>query len=212
MAAFAAASTLPILEPAGATPQPDPLPVWLPPQVSEVHVQPAAPIEAPAPEAFWHASLRDQQDLPTLVTAEAALESASWEVASEPTDVRPVAAVPAIERPSVVIHEPQPQSIPAVPAAETASARPQRPRAVVRTPGTDRAVVSSAVVLAPLAAQAAADTSGARSDAPELVMAAPVEMWFGDSRVGVKQGTRTYEQFRRYADVLFDDLRAADKA
>jgi hypothetical protein len=33
-------------------------------------------------------------------------------------------------------------------------------------------------------------------------MAAPVEMWFGDARVGVKGGTATYDRFRKYADVL----------
>jgi hypothetical protein len=39
-----------------------------------------------------------------------------------------------------------------------------------------------------------------------------VEMWFGDHRVGVKHGTKTYDQFRRYADSLFDDLRGAGNA
>ena len=43
----------------------------------------------------------------------------------------------------------------------------------------------------------------------ELVMAAPVEMWFGESRIGVKAGTKTYAQFRKYADVLFADLHEA---
>ena len=38
-------------------------------------------------------------------------------------------------------------------------------------------------------------------------MVAPVEMWFGDARVGVKAGSKTYEQFRKYADVLLDDLK-----
>jgi hypothetical protein len=41
-------------------------------------------------------------------------------------------------------------------------------------------------------------------------MAAPVEMWFGEARVGVKAGTRTYAQFRRYADVLLRDLKGDD--
>ncbi len=59
---------------------------------------------------------------------------------------------------------------------------------------------------------ALAPESRERSHAPELVMAAPVEMWFGDHRVGVKHGTKTYDQFRRYADSLFDDLRAAGSA
>lgn len=48
---------------------------------------------------------------------------------------------------------------------------------------------------------------GLRADAPELTMVAPVEMWFGEARVGVKAGTKTYEQFRKYADVLLGDLK-----
>ncbi len=39
-------------------------------------------------------------------------------------------------------------------------------------------------------------------------MVAPVEMWFGEHRVGVKAGTKTYDQFRKYADVLLGDLKA----
>jgi hypothetical protein len=50
-------------------------------------------------------------------------------------------------------------------------------------------------------------TSGSQPE--DIVMAAPVEMWFGESRIGVKAGTKTYERFRKYADVLFADLHAA---
>jgi hypothetical protein len=50
-----------------------------------------------------------------------------------------------------------------------------------------------------------------RAAAPEIVLTAPVEMWFGDYRVGVKEGTRTYQQFRRYADVMLADLGAAKR-
>ena len=46
-----------------------------------------------------------------------------------------------------------------------------------------------------------------RSQTPELVMVAPVEMWFGDARIGVKAGTKTYARFRKYADVLIDGLK-----
>ncbi len=44
------------------------------------------------------------------------------------------------------------------------------------------------------------------ADVPELVLETPVEMWFGDARVGVKPGSATDERFRKYADVLFTDL------
>jgi hypothetical protein len=43
-------------------------------------------------------------------------------------------------------------------------------------------------------------------------MEAPVEMWFGDSRVGVKAGTGTYDRFRKYADVLLEDLRSSRRS
>jgi hypothetical protein len=32
-------------------------------------------------------------------------------------------------------------------------------------------------------------------------------MWFGDHRVGVKQGTATFDRLQRYADTLLSDLR-----
>jgi len=57
------------------------------------------------------------------------------------------------------------------------------------------------------ALQTSFQDAGLRSQAPELVMVAPVEMWFGDARVGVKAGTKTYAQFRKYADVLIDGLK-----
>ena len=80
---------------------------------------------------------------------------------------------------------------------------PRRPRAHVRVALEPEAAGLSGLPaphesLAPL---------GLRSQAPELVMVAPVEMWFGAARVGVKAGTKTYEQFRRYADILLGDLK-----
>jgi hypothetical protein len=73
-------------------------------------------------------------------------------------------------------------------------------------------------VVAPMAASRATPMAPApdaglgvsRDAVAEFTLAAPVEMWFGEHRVGVKAGSRTYEQFRRFADTLFDDLKAAD--
>jgi hypothetical protein len=42
-------------------------------------------------------------------------------------------------------------------------------------------------------------------------MVAPVEMWFGDYRVGVKAGSKTHAQFRKYADVLLAELKGKGK-
>jgi len=39
---------------------------------------------------------------------------------------------------------------------------------------------------------------------------APVEMWFGEARVGVKQGSRTYDLLVGYAQVMIDDFKRAN--
>lgn len=43
----------------------------------------------------------------------------------------------------------------------------------------------------------------------EMRLAAPVEMWFGDARVGVRAGSATHERFMRYANNLLGDLHAS---
>lgn len=40
---------------------------------------------------------------------------------------------------------------------------------------------------------------------PELLIA-PVELWFGSTRVGVVRGSATHEEFERYASVLLSEL------
>lgn len=42
----------------------------------------------------------------------------------------------------------------------------------------------------------------------EQVLATPVELWFGDQRVAVREGSDTERRFQRFADVLFEDLRS----
>jgi hypothetical protein len=55
-----------------------------------------------------------------------------------------------------------------------------------------------------------ASSGASRDDVAELRLETPVEMWFGDSRVGVRPGTPTYERFRKYADVLLSDLNESE--
>lgn len=43
----------------------------------------------------------------------------------------------------------------------------------------------------------------------EYVMEAPVELWFGETRVGVRSGSDTERRFQRFAEVLFEELAAA---
>ncbi len=84
--------------------------------------------------------------------------------------------------------------------------RPARPHAHVRT-----RLSTPVDVLPPQSGgqvpEHSAATHGPRGATPVLTMVAPVEMWFGEARVGVKAGTKTYEQFRKYADVLLGDLK-----
>jgi hypothetical protein len=46
----------------------------------------------------------------------------------------------------------------------------------------------------------------------EYVMQAPVELWFGDVRVAVRSGSDTDRRFQRFAEVLFEELRASHPA
>ena len=118
----------------------------------------------------------------------------------------PAPPTPERPRPAVVVHAPRPEvvEVPELPRAETP--RP-RPRTHVR--GNLDSVLpveyESAVQPSPL--RTLLQGAMSRSQAPDLILAAPVEMWFGDARVGVKAGTRTYAQFRKYADVLLDGLK-----
>ena len=104
---------------------------------------------------------------------------------------------------TALVSEPILPSLPSPP-------RTQRPRMVVRSIDAVRPAPGPSPVLEPLVATAPTAAGATdRSDIEDIVMAAPVEMWFGDSRIGVKAGTKTYAQFRKYADVLFGDLKTA---
>jgi len=48
--------------------------------------------------------------------------------------------------------------------------------------------------------------------ADDYAMRAPVELRLGDTVIGVRHGSGTYDSFRKYADVLLDDLKATRRA
>jgi hypothetical protein len=75
---------------------------------------------------------------------------------------------------------------------------------VPRPPHAPEAVVPVAESI-----NAPASVPGRRPEIPERVLVAPVEMWFGDARVGVRAGTKTYDSFQRIAALLFEDLKHA---
>ncbi len=51
-----------------------------------------------------------------------------------------------------------------------------------------------------------ADVHESEADVPEIELSSPVEMWFGEHRVGVKEGSATFDRLQRYADTLLKDL------
>lgn len=181
----------------------------------------ALPMASPspvAPQPVWE-TVTDSAPLST--------PESQYEIPAEaPVVAEPIVAVP--EPPSVPVAELEPT--PALAAGPPLTSEPmavllasaptlpplfvpqrtQRPRTVVRSIDALRPASGPSPVLEPLATTAptSAGATG-RSDIEDIVMAAPVEMWFGDSRIGVKAGTKTYAQFRKYADVLFGDLKAA---
>lgn len=199
----------PVAEPASPAPLPVAAPAWQPPAPSVVPapvVPPAAAPVTPAPpdEDFWESVLREHQELPSVVSP--------TPVAQAPATPAPVLPVPEVvpsplPRPSTVVNvapAPQPPATPTAPAGRASN----RPRAVVRAV-PDAPVGSSP---SPVPAPASRELKRAASaSVPDIVLVAPVEMWFGESRIGVKPGTRTYDQFRKYADVLMADLKAAKK-
>ncbi len=104
----------------------------------------------------------------------------------------------------------QPPNVASAPAPSETIATPLvvpvsvvRPKAQVRAlPADPPEDGMPARLVSPLEAIAA---QSLQEESLDLV--APVEMWFGDYRVGVKAGSKTHKQFRKYADVLLGDLK-----
>jgi hypothetical protein len=134
-------------------------------------------------------------------------------------DVRPAAVVAAVAaRPS-----PEPEPVP-VWAPSEIGATPEALSGRQPVPSIDRGASerprahARAIPEDPLAstagtrpARAVEPSAPARQPAEFLEMVAPIEMWFGDYRVGVRSGSKTHAQFRKYADRLLDDLKGASR-
>ncbi|PKQ29154.1 MAG: hypothetical protein CVT60_06815 [Actinobacteria bacterium HGW-Actinobacteria-10] len=180
----------PIIAPEPA-PMPEPEPIIAP-----------EPEPAPAPEPIIAPE-------PAPTPAPLIVPPAAPVVPSTPTTPRP-------DRPRVnVPSQPVPPAQQERPRVGTPIREPEvRPAVVVRGPEAASSDTASEMPDAspklPIAAAPAG--SDARSKIPEHVLVAPVEMWFGDHRVGVKAGSKTYDQFQRMAQVLFDDLKQSKAA
>ncbi len=201
--------SVPTQMPAPEPPAPPELPVSLPVDVVEqewiaelvaeldtVEVAPApAPISAEDSVAKIIASFDAESTPPRPAVSVPATPIPPTEV--ERPKVAPPSR-PLEPRPAVVTHMTEP-----IPQAEP-FAHPQPVSPAPITPITEPADSVSAP-----ATQATTAVDSRVANVPDHEMVAPVEMWFGDARVGVKPGSKTYDRFQRIAQVLFDDLRQA---
>jgi len=181
---------------------PEPLTTSVEPEIAEAHgasepevaVEPSPPISLePAEPAISSTPVP-----PMVVEFEPALEAVSEPEPSVLPPIvsqapRPAATVPVAPIPPAL--EPRPQV--------AAVARPDEPRPQVVMH------VESTPPAAPAERVAFTEPSARESAGAEFELVAPVEMWFGDARVGVKPGSKTYDRFQRIAKVLFDDLQQA---
>lgn len=127
----------------------------------------------------------------------------------EPEPVAPIAPEPVVAVELVAVER-------VAPAPQT-SAEPPRPIATVRETPTPPAMEDRPRVLVterpeeprPAATVHVSSDPDRELAADSVVLVAPVEMWFGEARVGVKPGSKTYDRFQRIAKVLFDDLKQA---
>lgn len=194
------AALMPLAPAPAPPPAPEPLPESAPaPEPAPEPLPTPAPEPPPAPapagevaeqgdESVWQSIMREEQGLPSIVPSTPL-------PAPEPEPAAPLPPLPL--RPAAVVHaEPAPQPIV---AEEPRRQRPTRPS--VRVAGAYVETESLDVDVRTIDTQASA-----RDAAPDISMAAPVEMWFGSDRVGVKAGTKTYDQFMKYAGVLLGDL------
>lgn len=169
----------PVTEP---VPEPVPEPVLVPTQPAEVRPQVRqAPLAEPVP-----------------IPAPASAPVEEERLAVPP--VAPPRPAPA-DRPEVVI-APRREDLPTPVAPEPRG----RPHVTLRVASRPVAAETAHALLE--SEPPAARIQPPASDA-ELALVSPVEMWFGDFRIGVKPGTKTFAEFQRLAGILFDDLRAA---
>lgn len=201
----------PVPEPA-AEPEPEPAPepelASRPRPVAQV-----ASIEDPQAQSFWAGILQGEPVQPAADEAPPQDPAPAPEQPAPPVEPAPAPEPPAPAPEPPAPEPPAPAPAPIVAPVSAAELPPitsgaKRPRAVTRVatldPILETAAHSSELPLRPLPAE--------KIESPEaenLVLATPVEMWFGDARIGVKAGTATFDRFRKYADTMLNDLRDA---
>jgi hypothetical protein len=211
-----------IWSPPDALPKPVPVPEPPPAPVPEPPPAPVpepAPVPAPAIEAETGPSAGAMPAPETASEPDPLEETVFWagmlaaQSVEQPRATRLVP--PAAPRPEVRVSVPsarEPEVLaPAVAVSE--SPTPARPRVRVHVAAVDEGSIQDARPqgggVVPVARSVQPDR---RLVNPRLEMAAPVEMWFGEARVGVKAGSATYDRFRKYADVLLTELKDSKRA
>jgi len=171
-------------------PVPEPAQVIVPEPVPEPELAQEL-VPAPAPptdlteDVFWSGLMAEQQGVPRPAAGFSAAAGAA-------ATARPVVRVTTAEPPA-----PEPAS---EPRERRVHARPRATVRIHEIPVDAQLEGESSATLAPIPAGPRGD------DIPDMVLETPVEMWFGDSRIGVKPGSVTYDKFKRYADALLADL------
>jgi hypothetical protein len=157
--------------------------------------------------AFWDSLLAEQQGLPAsgIGAGDVARPGADASNAALEGVAAAEVTPPAADRPAVKVNSAEPPAPPVL--SESFAPHPHRPRAKVKVNPIPAELDGAAARERPKATPARTMGRPTEADVPELVLETPVEMWFGDARVGVKPGSATYERFRKYADVLFADLK-----
>lgn len=122
-----------------------------------------------------------------------------------PTPEPPTAEMPAPPTPPQATAEPLAAAV--APVEQTASSPAPKPG---ERPRVTIASVPPATSSQPSVATTSAQAAPVRVGLFE--MAAPVELWFGELRVAVRVGSNTEKRFQRYATVLLDELRRAQRA
>lgn len=194
------------VQPTSTVPTPSPAPPSAP--------TPPAPSAAPTPPTTPTLPTRstEPQSSPEPVTTVTPSNEQEPIPAPEPAPRAPEAPKPEPTPPdSARVSTPTPT--PAVPAAQTARVTAVPATAQVRPQPPAESMAPQPVV--PSAKREHPRTEAVRVRAarvpadktPEHELVAPVEMWFGDARVGVRPGSTTYDLFQKYARVLLDDLK-----
>lgn len=176
-------------------------------------VEPTEPTTHPAPAAAEDASPAPESVTPSPAVAATTpapnpSEAVPAAPAAPPTvePPRPVEAPapmpepPAIDRPAAVVRTSEP---PVPQPTVEPPADPTAPRPAVRVAGLRVPVDASTE------AGGQADDDESSGDVPNIELSSPVEMWFGEHRVGVKEGSATFDRLQRYAATLLDDLEAS---